>query len=96
MADHRIGGKFTGCHSALDDACGPLDAAAKLGCVSKIVLTGTEGRLRAVGRRMTFKTMQGGWEVCFRSGQLGQTVYVYTDAPEKTKDAMRRAFRKRH
>lgn len=92
MSKHRAGGKFTGSHTTvIDKALGSIDAAAKLPCVSKIVL-GLIEAVRSKTPRLKFNETPTGWEVVVYSQITLQTIYIYTSDRNATRTAMRRGF----
>lgn len=91
---HLAGGKYSSSHTTVIDAAIPIaKAAAKLDCVSKIVL-GVIKSIggRAVANRLKIVDVEAGLLVTVRGTKSVQTIYIYTTDREGTKAALQEAF----
>lgn len=92
MSKHRAGDKFSSSHTTvIEKAKKPIDAAAKLPSVSKIVLGLIEQR-PCKNPRLKFEEIPAGWKITVYSLRSIQTLYVYTTDKVATRWAMQQAF----
>jgi hypothetical protein len=91
---HLSGGKFTVSHTTVIEAAVPVAmAAAKLPCVTKIVLgTITQIKGPAVAKRLKSQEIPAGLKVTVRGSKTVQELYVYTTDVARTVSAMTTAL----
>lgn len=92
MKGHLTGDKFSQQHTTvISAAIKPLEAAAGLVCVSKIVLNVIRGcKTAATGIKCT--AIPAGLQVTIRGNHSVQTVYIYTSDPEQTQQVLEAAL----
>jgi len=96
MPRHKTGRKITTSHTSIIDAAVPVvEAAEKLSEVTKISL----GIIKQVGKasrggqqRLKFLPIVGGWKITIRGSATIQEVYVYTNEPKNTRQALQKGF----
>ena len=93
QSDHLQGGKYTASHTTVIDAArGPVQAAAKLSCVSKVSL----GIIKQIAKGPLSMKFQDLGPTCFLAKIRGTTsiqeVRVFSSDLEEAKEAMTRAL----
>jgi len=88
MKGHITGDKFSRQHTTvIDAAIKPLEAAARLDCVSKISLNIILGcKTATVGIKCT--PIPAGLRVVITGNHSVQQIFVYTSDPEQTQQVM--------
>ena len=89
------GAKINSKHSSFIDVAAPIIQAAKiLPEVSKVVL-GEIVRVRAGKKRIKFVSVNAGFRVVVRGHNSQQTLFVYTNNPTSTQEALLRTWEKK-